>query len=62
MKSEWMLLPEDALKAFNALKQICMSTPILAFADCTKEFLLERAGGSAVPKAGRWAIPPSCLW
>ena len=34
-------LPEDALRAFNALKQVCMSAPILAFADYTKEFLLE---------------------
>ena len=40
-KSEWVLLLEDALKAFNTLKQVCMSTPVLAFADYTKEFLLE---------------------
>ena len=32
-KSEWVLLLEDALKAFDALKQVCMSTPVLAFAD-----------------------------
>ena len=32
---------EDALRAFDALKQACMCTPVLAFADCTKEFLLE---------------------
>ena len=36
-----MLLSEDALRAFNALKQACMSAPILAFANYTKEFLLE---------------------
>ena len=36
-----MLLSEDALRAFDALKQVCMSTPILAFANYTKEFLLE---------------------
>ena len=36
-----MSLPEDALKAFDALKQVCMSAPVLAFADYTKEFLLE---------------------
>ena len=36
-----MLLPEDALKAFDTLKWVCMSTPVLAFADYTKEFLLE---------------------
>ena len=40
-KSEWVLLLEDALGAFQALKQACMSTPILAFADYTKEFLLK---------------------
>ena len=36
-----MLLLEDALKAFDALKQACMSASVLAFADYTKEFLLE---------------------
>ena len=40
-KSEKVLLPEDTLRAFNALKQACMSTPVLAFTDYTKEFLLE---------------------
>ena len=36
-----MSLSEDALEAFQALKQACMSTAILAFADYTKDFLLE---------------------
>ena len=40
-KSEQVLLLEGTLKAFDALKQVCMSTPILAFANYTKEFLLE---------------------
>ena len=40
-KSEWVLLLEDALRAFDTLKLACMSTPVLAFADYTKEFLLE---------------------
>ena len=40
-KWEWVLLLEDALRAFDALKQVCMSAPILAFADNMKEFLLE---------------------
>ena len=40
-KSEQVSLLEDALKAFDALKQACMSTPVLDFADYTKEFLLE---------------------
>ena len=40
-KSEWVSLLEDALRAFDALKQACMSAPVLAFTDYTKEFLLE---------------------
>ena len=40
-KLEWVSLSEDALKAFEALKQVCMTTPVLAFADYTKLFLLE---------------------
>ena len=40
-KSEWVSLTENALKAFKALKQACMTAPILAFADYTKPFLLE---------------------
>ena len=40
-KSEWVSPSEDALKAFWALKQACMSTPILAFADYTMGFLLK---------------------
>ena len=40
-KSEWVSLSEDALWACQALKQACMSAPLLAFADYTKEFLLE---------------------
>ena len=40
-KLEWVLLPEDALRAFDALKQTCMSASVLTFANYTKEFLLE---------------------
>ena len=40
-KLEWVLLMEDAMKAFEALKQACMTAPILVFADYTKPFLLE---------------------
>ena len=40
-KLEQVLLSEDALKAFQALKQACMSTPVLAFTDYTKDFLLK---------------------
>ena len=40
-----MSLSEGALKAFEMLKQACMNSPVLAFADYTKDFLLE-AGAS----------------
>ena len=36
-----MSLSEEALEAFKALKQACMNSPVLAFADYTKDFLLE---------------------
>ena len=36
-----MSLSEDALEAFQALKQACMSTPILAFDDYTEDLLLD---------------------
>ena len=38
---EWVSLSEDALAAFQALKQVCMNSPVLAFTDYTKDFLLE---------------------
>ena len=41
-KLEWVLLSEGTLEAFQALKQTCMGTPILAFTDYTKDFLLKR--------------------
>ena len=40
-KTEWVLLSEDALEAFQALKKVCMNSPVLAFANYTKDFLLE---------------------
>ena len=40
-KTEWVLLSEDALEAFQALKQACMNIPVLAFTDYTKDFLLK---------------------
>ena len=36
-----MSLSEDALEAFQVLKQACMSTPLLAFVDYTKDFPLK---------------------
>ena len=40
-KLEWISLSKDALEAFQSLKQACMSSPILAFADYTKDSLLK---------------------
>ena len=40
-KLEWVSLTKDAMEAFKALKQVCMTGPILVFADYTKPFLLE---------------------
>ena len=36
-----MSLSEEALEAFEALKQACMNGPVLALTDYTKDFLLE---------------------
>ena len=57
-KLEWVSLLEDALKAFDALKQACMSAPVLAFADYTKEFLLE----TNASKEGQGAVCPKSRW
>ena len=35
------MFTQDALTAFEALKQACMTDPILAFVDYAKPFLLE---------------------
>ena len=40
-KSEQVSLSEKALKAFEVLKKACMQSPVLAFTDYTKDFLLE---------------------
>ena len=40
-KLEWVSLTGDALKSFEALKQACLTTHVLAFADYTKPFLQE---------------------
>ena len=40
-KTEWVSLSEDVLEAFQALKQACMNSPVLAFANYMKDFLLE---------------------
>ena len=56
-KSEWVSLSEDALKAFEALKQACMTAPILAFADYTKQFPLETDASKDRLGADRWYHP-----
>ena len=38
-KLERVLLSKDVLEAFQSLKQACMSSPILTFANFTKDFL-----------------------
>ena len=38
---ERVSLSEGALKAFEVLKRACMNSPVLAFANYTKEFLLK---------------------
>ena len=40
-KMEQVSLSEEALAPFKALKQACMDSPVLAFADYTRDFLLE---------------------
>ena len=63
-KSEWVQLTEEAMKAFEELKQACMTAPILVFTDYTKPFLLEtnasKDGLGAVlsqKQADRWYDP-----
>ena len=41
-KSEQVSLSEEVLEVFQALKQACMNSPVLALADYTKDLLLER--------------------
>ena len=40
-KSEWVSLSKDVLEALKVLKQACMNSPVLAFADYMKDFLLK---------------------
>ena len=40
-KLKWLSLIEEAMKAFKALKQACMTAPVLVSANYTKPFLLE---------------------
>ena len=66
-KLEQVAFSEDALKAFEVLKEAYMMVPVLAFIDHTKPFLLEtdaskdRLGAVHVPEAGRQTIAPSHL-
>ena len=40
-KTEQVSLSEDTLEAIQELKQACMNSPVLAFANYAKDFLLE---------------------
>ena len=40
-KSGRVSLTKEVMEAFKALKQVCMTVPVLVFADYTKPFLLE---------------------
>ena len=46
MKSETVILPSEAMEAFEQLKMCCMTMPILAFANFEKEFQLETDASS----------------
>ena len=66
-KLEQVSLLDGALKAFEALKEACMNSPVLAFTDYTKDFLLETClkggtGNSSFPETGRWTVSPGSLW
>ena len=67
-KSEWVSLSEEALEAFQALKQACMNSPVSAFANYTKDFLFEMdaskegLGCSSFPETRGWMVPPGGLW
>ena len=40
-KLEWVSLSENTLEAIQALKQACMSSPVLDCADYKKDFVLK---------------------
>ena len=40
-KTEWVSLSEDTSVAFQALKQVCMNSPVVAFTGYMKDFLLK---------------------
>ena len=40
-KNKHVMIMEDALETFKVLKKACLRTPVLAFADFNKPFLLE---------------------
>ena len=40
-KSELVALTEEALHAFGVLKEVCTTTPVLAFTDFERSFLLK---------------------
>ena len=67
-KMEQVFLSERALEAFEVLKQACMNSPVLAFANYTKDFILktdtskEGLGAVLSTEARGWMVPPGGLW
>ena len=68
-KTEWVWLSGDALEAFQALKQACMNSSVLAFVNFSKYFLLKtetsKEGLGAVlsiQETSRWMVSSGSLW
>ena len=65
-KLEQVSLSEEALEAFQALKQACMNSPVLPLVitlktSYSKQILLRWIGGSSFPETRGWTVPPSSL-
>ena len=64
-KSEQVSLSEEALEAFRALKQACINSPVLAFANYTrdlKQTLPRRDWGQFSPETRGQMVPHGSLW
>ena len=66
--SELVTLTKEALHTFKMLKKVCITTPMLAFIDFERSFLLETDASKEGLEAAlfletsRWLLPPSGLW
>ena len=67
-KKERVVLNEAARDAFHKLKKAVISTPVLAYPDPNREYLLKtdglklRPGALLSQETSRWEVPPCCLW